>query len=157
MLADHMLVQTVVVARCDIPRAPMPKHPIKLCHLKKGILRTDRSPFTPSGSEISGPTQHRCLLLVPPASSIDVITGTHPYCCPSSRQASLRWRRWRRRRQRRRGGNTTTNHRRRSAAAAVAVAATTMTAAHHRLLHRCRHGQRRRRGPPLRKRRRRRW
>jgi hypothetical protein len=36
-LTDCTLGQTVVVARCDIPRAPMPKHPIKRCHLKKGV------------------------------------------------------------------------------------------------------------------------
>ena len=37
------LGQTVVVARFDNPRAPMLKHPIKRCHLKKGVLRTDHT------------------------------------------------------------------------------------------------------------------
>jgi hypothetical protein len=45
-IADRTLGQTVFVARCDIPRAPMLKHPSGQCHLKKGILRTDRSPHT---------------------------------------------------------------------------------------------------------------
>ena len=48
------------------------KHPIKRCHLKKGILRTNCSPHTEWKPD-SGPTQRRCLLLLPPASSIDVI------------------------------------------------------------------------------------
>ena len=54
-IADRTLVQTVFVARCDIPWAPMLKHPIKRCHLKKWILRTDRSCPSPSGSKILAP------------------------------------------------------------------------------------------------------
>jgi hypothetical protein len=46
MIADRTLGHTVFVARCDIPRAPMLKHPSGQCHLKKGILCTDSSPHT---------------------------------------------------------------------------------------------------------------
>ena len=53
MITDRTLGQTVVVQRCDIPRAPMLKLPsvceltcIAAASLKKGILRTDRSPHT---------------------------------------------------------------------------------------------------------------
>ena len=44
-IAEHTFGQTFFVVRCDIPRAPMLKHPIKRCHLKKGILRIDCSPY----------------------------------------------------------------------------------------------------------------
>ncbi len=36
-LTDRTLGRTVFVARCDIPWAPMLKHPSGQCHLKKGI------------------------------------------------------------------------------------------------------------------------
>jgi hypothetical protein len=86
MIANHTLGQTVFVARCDIPRAPMLKHPIKQCHLKKGILRTDRSPHTEWKGD-SGPTHRRCLLLLPPpASSIDVTASPLPSPPPSPRR-----------------------------------------------------------------------
>jgi hypothetical protein len=72
-IADCTLGQTVFVARCDIPWAPMLKHPSGRCHLKKGILRTDRSPHTEwkrdSVSKAQSSRPHT------PASSIDAIAA----------------------------------------------------------------------------------
>ncbi len=45
-LADRKLGQTVYVARCDVPQAPMLKSPGGQCNGKKGILCTDRSHHT---------------------------------------------------------------------------------------------------------------
>ncbi len=45
-LANRTLGQTVFVARCDIPQAPMLKSPGGRCNGKKGILRTGRSHHT---------------------------------------------------------------------------------------------------------------
>jgi hypothetical protein len=82
---DCTLGRTVFTARCDIPWAPMLKNPNGRCHLKKWIY-TQTAPLTPSGSEFrfqgSALTQHRCLLLLPPA-SVDAIAAPLPSPPPS--------------------------------------------------------------------------
>jgi len=89
MITNHMLGQTVFVARCDIPQAPMLKHPIKRCHLKKGILRTDCShPITPSESKIPAPHSAAVLsssLLLPCPS----MSSPRPSPCRRHRRAAI--------------------------------------------------------------------
>ena len=89
-LTDRTLGQTVVVVRCDIPQAPMLKHPIKRCHLKKGILHTDRSCPSPSGSEIPAPHSatvfssslvHRRHRLAPP---LTALPSPRRHCCATA-------------------------------------------------------------------------
>ena len=77
-----------------IPRAPMPKHPIKRCHLKKErVFYVQTAPLltTPSGSKISGPTQRHCLLLLPtpPLAPAIAVTIAAPPLLPPRLAAAL--------------------------------------------------------------------
>jgi hypothetical protein len=101
-LTDRTPGQTVVVARCDIPRAPMLKHPIKR-HLKKGVLRTDRSPthhtewkrdFRPHTAPLSSPPPRPLVLprpSTPPlAPAIAAAIAAPPLPPPSPRRRHCR-------------------------------------------------------------------